>query len=345
MNESAQLTGFGMSSKKISELNKDEPCFGVSRRAAGLLGEPFLITCLRTGSFRAVTLYCCPKGDGRIARLLARELSTGLQGGAKLVWTGRQFLRAYRDALQTKTLEQFRALISGATVVAVEAIEVLAKSPGAQEQLVGLLDGVEASDGAWGLTTSLDVAQWGVFTPRLRSRLAAALTLAWSAASPGGRFSPPLGGFHDNFRSNSGYEGVVESGSDPLPPSAGPTPELESQHLTPTAEGIKELAELARQVAHMWGISVPELRGPARHRAVVTARHVAMYLARWRLRLSFEQIGRYFGGRDHSTVAHACRRVAAELSRDLELRSSIASVEALLDAEPTLFPPFGTGVR
>ena len=53
-----------------------------------------------------------------------------------------------------------------------------------------------------------------------------------------------------------------------------------------------------------------------------------MYLARRLTRLSLEQIGRYFGGRDHSTVLHACRKVEEALAHDAALSGAVRQLHA-----------------
>jgi chromosomal replication initiator protein len=53
-----------------------------------------------------------------------------------------------------------------------------------------------------------------------------------------------------------------------------------------------------------------------------------MYLARQLTELSLQQIGAYFGGRDHSTVLHACRKVEQALSRDVSLSGAVRQLHA-----------------
>ena len=53
-----------------------------------------------------------------------------------------------------------------------------------------------------------------------------------------------------------------------------------------------------------------------------------MYLARQLTPLSLEQIGAYFGGRDHSTVLHACRKVEQALARDAALSGAVRQLHA-----------------
>ena len=53
-----------------------------------------------------------------------------------------------------------------------------------------------------------------------------------------------------------------------------------------------------------------------------------MYLARQLTALSLEQIGAYFGGRDHSTVLHACRKVEQALAADPVLSGAVRQLHA-----------------
>jgi chromosomal replication initiator protein len=53
-----------------------------------------------------------------------------------------------------------------------------------------------------------------------------------------------------------------------------------------------------------------------------------MYLTRQLTALSLEQIGAYFGGRDHSTVLHACRKVEEALDRDVTLCGAVRQLHA-----------------
>lgn len=61
--------------------------------------------------------------------------------------------------------------------------------------------------------------------------------------------------------------------------------------------------------AAYFDVSVDELCGPSRSRSLVTARQVAMYLCRELTELSLPKIGQLFGGRDHTTVMHAERKI------------------------------------
>ncbi|MFM8818690.1 MAG: helix-turn-helix domain-containing protein, partial [Phycisphaerales bacterium] len=68
-----------------------------------------------------------------------------------------------------------------------------------------------------------------------------------------------------------------------------------------------------------------DLMSKRRHKSVALPRQVCMWLARKHTRFSLEEIGGYFGGRDHTTVMHAVRTVGERRQKDIALSSAAAS--------------------
>jgi chromosomal replication initiator protein len=81
--------------------------------------------------------------------------------------------------------------------------------------------------------------------------------------------------------------------------------------------------EIQRRVSSSFGISRAELVGSTRAATPLRARQVAIYLTRELTDLSLPQIGRLYGGRDHSTVLNSLRRVEARLGEDDELSNRV----------------------
>src|SRR5918998_131734 len=79
---------------------------------------------------------------------------------------------------------------------------------------------------------------------------------------------------------------------------------------------IVDLPGIATQAARYFALKVSDLKSPSRRRGVVIARGVAMYLARQLTGRSLEHIGAFFGGRDHTTVLHGCRRIEGLIDSD-----------------------------
>lgn len=89
------------------------------------------------------------------------------------------------------------------------------------------------------------------------------------------------------------------------------------------------LRTIATQTSRYFALRVSELRSSSRRRGVVLARDVAMYLARQLTAKSLKQIGEYFGGRDHTTVLHGCRKTEGLLHSD---PATLEAVTALRQA-------------
>jgi chromosomal replication initiator protein len=96
------------------------------------------------------------------------------------------------------------------------------------------------------------------------------------------------------------------------------------------ANGPAGVERIVARVAAAFGVKPRELLGPSRLRAVLVPRQVAMYLAREAAKLSLPQIGRQFGGRDHTTVLHAVRTIRNALSADAALAGTVRQLWAEL---------------
>src|SRR5262245_55539832 len=89
----------------------------------------------------------------------------------------------------------------------------------------------------------------------------------------------------------------------------------------PTVERI------ARRVSRYYRVDARQLQSPRRYANVLVPRQVSMYLARQLTPLSLGEIGDYFGGRDHTTVLHACRKVEQALPRDPGLSGAVRQLQ------------------
>ena len=86
---------------------------------------------------------------------------------------------------------------------------------------------------------------------------------------------------------------------------------------------VLSIETIQRTVAKKFGIEEELLRAKTRKQEVVQARQVAMYLAKELTNSSLKTIGLHFGGRDHSTVIHACQTVADDVRHNTGLQSKV----------------------
>ena len=87
------------------------------------------------------------------------------------------------------------------------------------------------------------------------------------------------------------------------------------------------------EAAQYYGFSIDDLCGTSRSRTLVVARQVAMYLCRELTDLSFPKVGQAFGGRDHTTVMHAERKIRKEIATRRSLYNQVADLTARIKAE------------
>ena len=76
-------------------------------------------------------------------------------------------------------------------------------------------------------------------------------------------------------------------------------------------------------VADRFAVKADSLLGQRRTRTVVLPRQVAMYLVRQLTELSLVEVGRMFGGRDHTTVMYACEKIGAQIAEDSDLSDKV----------------------
>ncbi len=85
--------------------------------------------------------------------------------------------------------------------------------------------------------------------------------------------------------------------------------------------------QIIRQVGHRYGVSEEEIKSRSRKKTIAAPRHVAMYLARRLTVHSFPELGERFGGRDHSSVMSATRKIDKQRRIDATLQQTIDEFE------------------
>lgn len=88
--------------------------------------------------------------------------------------------------------------------------------------------------------------------------------------------------------------------------------------------------DILSAVCSRYGVKAKELVSKSRKQAVVQPRQLAMYLIHKYTDMSYSQLGRLFGKRDHSTVLYACNQIAHRISVDKQFRREVEELEAAL---------------
>ena len=83
---------------------------------------------------------------------------------------------------------------------------------------------------------------------------------------------------------------------------------------------------ITQAVSDFYGLSPADIKSSKRNREIALPRQIAMYLTRDMTDLSLPRIGDAFGGRDHTTVMHACDKIGQMLTSDAELKNAIVEL-------------------
>ncbi|MCF1710647.1 chromosomal replication initiator protein DnaA [Tabrizicola sp. J26] len=90
--------------------------------------------------------------------------------------------------------------------------------------------------------------------------------------------------------------------------------------------------EIQRRVAEHYNVRLSDLIGPKRVRNIARPRQIAMYLAKHLTPRSLPEIGRRFGGRDHTTIMHGVRRIEELMTTDSQLADDLQLLRRLLES-------------
>ena len=92
------------------------------------------------------------------------------------------------------------------------------------------------------------------------------------------------------------------------------------------------IEEIQRKVSEHYSIRLSDMIGPKRLRTIARPRQVAMYLAKQLTPRSLPEIGRRFGGRDHTTIIHGVRKIEELMSIDSQLSDDLQILKRILQA-------------
>ncbi len=279
-------------------------------------------------------VFVGPSGTGKslLAVGLAERWRRERPGQVVFTTCGADFARSFAYALDTDSLADLRARTCAAELFVLDDLQQMCPKPAAQEELARLLDQLLDDGRAVLVTASQAPSVSGGLLPGLCSRLSGGLTVPLLAPGIPARrvLLRRIADLHEVQLSDAAIEMLA----------IGPT-DAESDRLTVPQLNhvVVQLAHVARveatpieldeirlfwkdqaherqptlrlitgKVAKHFSVTTLQLRGPSRRSHIVRARGVAMLLARNLTGTSLETVGEYFGGRDHTTVLHACRK-------------------------------------
>lgn len=291
-----------------------------------------------------------PTGSGKSHLALGLASIVAAAAGPDQVFTvsAADFASQYSAAVADDSLHAMRARIRSARLLVVEDLGRLPRRRSVQSELLYRLD--ECLDsGAWLVVTADHVpSQLANLAAAIGSRLESGLVLPLAAPGPAVR--------REYLRQAAAVQGVqlgpqeISEIAQRLPATicqlSGVIQRAKLAQLAGTPENADDgtaerrsregsaphlpAEQIFAVTARYFGVSQTALRSASRSRSLVHARSVAMYLARELAGATLQDIGLWLGGRDHTTVLHACRKIDRAALHEVSLQKELADLRRLL---------------
>ena len=266
--------------------------------------------------------------------------------------TSEAFTNDFINAIQTNRTEEFRREYRDVDILMVDDIQFFAQKEGTQEEFFHTFNDLYNNDKQIVLTSDrvpqeipklqerlVSRFAWGlpvdITPPDLETRIAILKNKAKldNLVIPNDTLSYIAGQIDSNVRELEGALSRVQAYSklkdEPI------TTDLVYEAL----RGLKlsqdnrqlSIVDIQNKVASYFHISINDLKGKKRMKSIVMPRQIAMYLSREMTSNSLPKIGKEFGGKDHTTVIHACDKIAEIIKLDADLRKEIADIKSALN--------------
>lgn len=320
----------------------NEFAFAVARRVASWAD----------GHFNPV-LFHGPYGFGKthLLNALAWEAMQSAPGKKVVYLTAERFTQAFVKALQDRQTSAFKDELRRADLLLIDDVHFVAGKPSTQEELFHTLIALVEDGRRVVMTADRSPTELSDMEPRLRSHLQAGLVCGIEPADRNLRLGilerklatlADQGGFVPSARpevlqfladrftdSVRELEGALNTlvarvGGQVARLSLDEAQAILRPHLACNEKRVT-VDQIQKTVAEHFGLKQADLISERRARAVARPRQAAMWLAKQITTRSLPDIGRRFGGRDHTTVLHAVRRIEelkqadAQLARDLDV--------------------------
>jgi chromosomal replication initiator protein len=304
---------------------------------------------LRRRNVRLVTVVG-PAGVGKshLARELVRGWESERGDGKIIVTSGSQFSAQFAEASESSAISQFQTRHrNDVSLLVCEDVQILGPRKETQQQLLAAIDDVISRGGVVLLTSNQMPGSIRGFARRLVNRMHGGVCVSMElpglesrrklirqmTTALGQHLSPAeielVATEHAvSPRSLLGLLAQFHAETNILVGRrSGKTPHLQSI-LSDRRQGTGvAIEEIARATASQFHVKPADLKGPRRSQTISLARQTAMYLAREIAGMNYVEIGKYFNRANHSTVIHACRKIASQRGSNPGLDREIQTIQ------------------
>ena len=268
--------------------------------------------------------------------------------GARVVYlTCEKFTNEFIGAVQKGDLERFRKKYRSADVMLIDDVQFLSGKEKSQEEFFHTFNTLLDGQTSVVLTSDRPASEIQTLEPRLVSRFECGLTVPlqppplevrmailqrkmedWNVRIPDQWVSFIAERVRTNVRRLEGAMVRIATftslGQGDL--SMGRVEELLSDILREEATAKVTIDKIQKAVVEYYDLRIADMSSRRRPAAIAFPRQVAMYLSRELTSCSLVEIGEAFGGRDHGTVIHACRKVKQVIQTDDRVRQDVATL-------------------
>ncbi len=297
-----------------------------------------------------------PPGLGRTHLLtaIANYLNENASGLRVHYTTAESFTNEFIAALRTRGVEAFKALYRESDVLLIDDVQFLEGKPATEEEFFHTFNALYEARAQLVLSADRPPSELSSLSTSLRDRLDSGLTIG---------VEPPDAASRLRVLQRLVQEAGVEIDDDKALPELAERTGVNVRQLhgaltrvlahaslmarplsselvaeviprTRSAQAIS-VEEIQQRVAERFGVSRAELVGSSRAATPLRARQVAIFLTRELTELSLPQIGRLYGGRNHTTVLNSLRRAETSLAEDEELSERLQELRAELLQNPS----------
>jgi chromosomal replication initiator protein len=276
-------------------------------------------------------------GKTHLAHGLVRHWNTNHGPDSAAYLTAGDFYRGLLDAIKRHTTTAFHRALRDHKLLAIDDLHQLPGDDYVSRELRFTLDAYEENGGTIIVTTLRPANTLANISPDLRSRLSSGLSLQLAEPGKSARVRIIRQASHSLGRPLSEEAATrLASGVDG---TANDLFGVVFEHCA-AADGDHDVAsrfirepqvrDIIAAVSRYFGVPQRILKGQSRRQSIVTARAVAVYLARELGSASYVQIGRALGGRDHTTIIHNHRKIERKRPHDPTLQEAIEELTRIV---------------
>ena len=279
-------------------------------------------------------------------------ISLASRGLTPIYATTEEFTNGYIRAIREGTTDTFRAHYRSADALLLDDIQFIIGKQQTQEGFFHTFNALHLAGKQVVITSDRPVTNLTLLEDRVSSRLAAGLVvdiqtpdqemridiLRAKAAGTGQQFPDDVldllaGRVHKNVRELEGTLNKIAAYAHLTnnPISVDLVKKALADSLAASARRKVSEQEVVDAVCSYFDVEAVVLKGRRRDKQTALARQVAMYLLREDAHLTLKATGLALGGKDHTTVMHACVRIAALVNDDPTLRQDLINIRESLD--------------